>query len=193
MVGIILLMDAETVRFRGVPEQVEVDDELVLRRLTDDDLPALVASVNASLASLSPWMEWAQQPLTVDAQREWHRGSRDMWDDGTAFNYGVFTRDGDLIGAAGFHVRNGPGVLEIGYWLRTDQEGRGVMTRVSQAMTDVARGVEGVTCVEIHVDPDNVRSSAIPRRLGYTLVELRDAERLAPAHTGKHEIWRLDV
>ena len=193
VVGIILFMDADTVTFRGLPESVEVGDDLVLRRVTESDVPALVASVNASLDSLSPWMEWAQQPLTVEAQLEWCRGSNDMWDDGTGFNYAVLTTAGDLIGAAGFHVRNGPGVLEIGYWLRSDQQGRGVMTRVTQALTDVARDVAGVTCVEIHVDPDNVRSSAIPRRLGYTLVEVREAEALAPAHTGRHEIWRLDV
>lgn len=186
-------MEADIVRFHGLPEQVDVGDGLTLRRIVEDDLPALVDAVNASLDALRPWMEWAQQPLSVEAQLEWHRGSTDMWDEGTGFNYGVFTSDGDLIGGVGYHVRNGPGVLEIGYWLRTDREGRGVMTRVAQAMTDLARRVEGVTCVEIHVDPANVRSSAIPRRLGYTLAELREAEPLAPGHTGTHEIWRLPV
>jgi RimJ/RimL family protein N-acetyltransferase len=191
-------MDAETVTFHGLPERVEVTDDITLRRLTDDDIPALVDAVNASLVSLSPWMEWAQQPLNVDDQMDWHRASTQAWDDGIAFNWGVFSGDGvsaadELVGGAGYHVRNGPGVLEIGYWLRADQQGRGVMTRVAQALTDVARGVDGVTRVEIHVDPANIRSSAIPRRLGYALVEVRDVERLAPAHTGKHEIWRIDL
>ena len=186
-------MDAETVRFHGLPEQVQVGADITLRRVTEGDIPALVESVNATLASLAPWMEWAQQPLTVEGQLEWFRGSSDMWDDGTGFNWAVLSGSGELIGGAGFHVRNGPGVLEIGYWLRADHEGRGIMTRVTQALTDVARSVDGVTTVEIHVDPDNVRSSAIPRRLGYTLVEVRDTERLAPAHTGKHEIWRLEL
>ena len=184
-------MDADTVTFRGLPEQIVVGDDLTLRRMTDDDIPALVDAVNASLSTLSPWMEWAQQPLTVEAQLEWHRASSQLWDDGTAFNWAVLSASGEVLGGVGYHVRNGPGVLEIGYWLRTDQEGRGIMTRVAQALTDVARDVEGVTCVEIHVDPDNVRSSAIPRRLGYTLVEVRDAEPLAPAHTGRQEIWRM--
>jgi RimJ/RimL family protein N-acetyltransferase len=186
-------MAADTVTFHGLPEQIDVGEDIILRRVTEQDLPALVAAVNASLDSLRPWMEWAQQPLTVEAQLEWYRGSDDMWDHGTGFNWAVLTRAGDLIGCVGFHVRNGPGVLEIGYWLRTDQEGHGVMTRAAQALTDVARTVDGVTCAEIHVDQANVRSSAIPRRLGYTLVEIRDVEPLAPAHTGKHEIWRLPL
>jgi len=184
-------MDAETVTFHGLPEQIVVDGDITLRRMTDADIPALVDAVNASLSTLGPWMEWAQQPATVEAQMEWHRASRHMWDMGTAFNWAVLSSSGELLGGAGYHVRNGPGVLEIGYWLRTDHEGRGIMTRVAQALTDVARGVDGVTCVEIHVDQGNVRSSAIPRRLGYALVEVRDVEPLAPAHTGKHEIWRL--
>jgi RimJ/RimL family protein N-acetyltransferase len=193
VVGIIFSMDAETVTFRGLPERVDVGDDITLRRVTEGDIPALVDAVNATLDTLAPWMEWAQQPLTVDGQMEWYRGSTDNWDDGTGFNWAVLTRAGELIGGAGFHVRNGPGVLEIGYWLRRDYEGRGIMTRVAAALTDVARGIDGVTCVEIHVDPDNVRSAAIPRRLGYTLAEIRDVERLAPAHTGTHQIWRLQL
>ena len=184
-------MDAQTVTFHGLPDRVAGADDITLRRLTDDDIPALVDAVNASLVSLSPWMEWAHQPLNVDDQMGWHRESAQAWDDGTAFNWGVFSAAGELVGGAGYHVRNGPGVLEIGYWMRADQQGRGIMTRVARALTDVARDVDGVTSVEIHVDPANIRSSAIPRRLGYTLAEVRDAEALAPAHTGRQEIWRI--
>lgn len=186
-------MVSEEARFHGIPEQVDVGDGITLRRYREDDVAPLVAATNATLDSLRPWMPWAQQPVTVEGQLEWFRETTRAWDDGVGFHYGVFAADGELIGGAGFHVRNGPGVLEIGYWLGRAHEGRGIMTRVTRRLTEVAADVEGVSRVEIHCDPDNLRSAAIPERLGYRLVELRDAEVTAPGQTGKLQVWAVDV
>jgi RimJ/RimL family protein N-acetyltransferase len=183
----------DVVRFFGLPETVELAEGRRLRRLSADDLPALVAAVNASLDTLRPWMPWAQEPMTVEKQGEWLDASDSMWAEGTGFNWGIVDESGTVLGGIGFHVRNGPGVLEIVYWLAADQEGKGLMTEAAGALTRVAAGVDGVTRVEIHCDVDNVRSAGVPRRLGYSLVEIRDAEPLAPAHTGRHQIWVLRV
>jgi RimJ/RimL family protein N-acetyltransferase len=46
--------------------------------------------------------------------------------------------------------------------------------------------------VEIHCDEANVRSAAVPRRLGYRLDRVEDGDRTAPADTGRRMIWVLD-
>jgi RimJ/RimL family protein N-acetyltransferase len=176
-----------------LPETVEVGDGVTLRRIRREDLPAVVAAVNATLDSLKPWMEWAQEPATLERQLAWFTETDNAWETGTGFNYLVLDDTGTLIGAAGFHVRNGPGVLEIGYWLGSAYEGRGIMTRCAAALTRVAARTEGVERIEIHTDPANVRSAAVAQRLGYGLLEVRPAEALAPAHTGQMQIWSLDA
>jgi RimJ/RimL family protein N-acetyltransferase len=186
-------MTADVVTFQGLPETVEVGDGVTLRRIRQDDLPALVAAVNATLDSLKPWMEWAQEPATVERQSGWFTESDAAWDAGTGFNYCVLDDTDTLIGGAGYHVRNGPGVLEIGYWLGSAYEGRGIMTRCAAALTRVAARTEGVERIEIHTDPANVRSAAVAQRLGYQLLDVRPAEALAPAHTGQMQIWSIDA
>ena len=184
---------AEVVSFTGVPERLDLDGGTVVRRYTRDDIPRLVDAVNMSLESLRPWMPWAQAPITVEAQTQWFEAGEQHWDAGTEFTYGVFDAGGDVLGGTGFHVRNGPGVLEIGYWLRSDQEGRGLMTRVVQALTQAARDVPGATRVEIHCDIDNAGSAGVPRRVGYRLAEVRAVDAVAPAETGRQQIWVLDL
>ena len=49
------------------------------------------------------------------------------------------------------------------------QMNRGLATEVSAALTHVAFAIHQVDRVEIHCDPANVRSAAIPRKLGYSL------------------------
>jgi RimJ/RimL family protein N-acetyltransferase len=95
----------------------------------------------------------------------------------------------EVLGGTGLHRRQGPGTIEIGYWVRPDRAGRGLITRVAAALTEAGLALEDVDEVRIRCDVANVRSSAIPRRLGYRLVGFEDAERLAPAHTGRHEVW----
>ncbi|HEU5033598.1 MAG TPA: GNAT family N-acetyltransferase [Mycobacteriales bacterium] len=184
----------EDVSFTGVPERIEVAD-VIVRRFTPADLPALVAAVNVSLEELRPWMAWAQSPATVDdyEERDWIGEGDRQWRAGTGFNYGIFATSGEFLGGVGFHVRNGPGVLEIGYWLRSDQQGRGLMTAVAGALTQAATTVPDVTRVEIHCDPANHRSAAIPQRLGYELREVREVPQEAPGQTGKLQIWAIEV
>jgi RimJ/RimL family protein N-acetyltransferase len=186
-------MTSDVVTFHGLPETVNVDGGVTLRRICRDDVPAVVATVNATLDTLAPFMEWAQEPATVERQSEWFAETDQAWEAGTGFHYCVLNDTGTLIGGIGFHVRNGPGVLEIGYWLGSAYEGRGIMTRCAAALTRVAARVEGVARVEIHCDPANVRSSAIPRRLGYRYLEERPAEQLAPAQTGKMQIYVIEA
>jgi RimJ/RimL family protein N-acetyltransferase len=183
----------DEVRFFGVPERLTLDDGVVIRRYVEDDIAEQVDVVNADLDHLAPWMPWAQEPATLEGQLAWFRDTDKQWDEGTGFGFGIYAVDGSLVGGVGFHVRNGPGALEIGYWLARAAEGKGLMTRVAAALTAAAASVEGVTRVEIHCDAANVRSAAIPERLGYSLVRIEEREIVAPAESGRHLIYAIDV
>jgi RimJ/RimL family protein N-acetyltransferase len=67
------------------------------------------------------------------------------------------------------------------------------MTRVTEALGRAGASMPDVTRIEIHCDADNTRSAAIPKRLGYSLVRVEDREILAPAESGKHLIFALEV
>lgn len=172
------------------PERIDLDD-LVLRRWAYDDVDALFAAVRPSWEHLRRWMAWAQDEPTRDSQLGFVRASRQNWQEATDFAYGVFDAAGEVVGSIGLHTRPGPGALEIGYWVRADCEGRGIVTRAAAALTGVALAVPGIHAVEIHCDEANLRSAAVPRRLGYTLVEVREGVADAPAGSGRDLIWRV--
>lgn len=186
-------MSEEAVRVFGVPECLTLGDGVVIRRYVEDDIPEQVEVINANLEHLAPWMPWAQQPVSVQTQLTWFRESDKQWDEGTNFVYGVYDPAGHLVGGTGYHVRNGPGALEIGYWQTRTAGGKGLMTRVADALTKSAATVEGVTRVEIHCDADNLRSVAIPERLGYSLVRVETRDIAAPGECGRHLIYAIEV
>src|SRR6185312_7575810 len=103
---------------------------------------------------------------------------------GEEFNYAIFTAAGDLIGSIGLMTRMGPGVMEIGYWLRTPFTGRGYMTAAVEGLTGVALGLPGIERVAIEYDAANTRSAAVAARAGFSEVRRYDREPEAPGCSG---------
>jgi len=139
-------------------------------------------------------MPWADQ--TRDDTAAFIGRAAEMWHAGSDFSY-LVTRPHDigsdeieqLLGGCGLHARLGPGALEIGYWLRHDATGGGVMTAVARRLTAVAFALTDIDRVEIHCDQSNGRSAAIPQRLGYTLDRLVDQPIAAAGEQGRSMVW----
>jgi RimJ/RimL family protein N-acetyltransferase len=179
------------------PDRIDLDDVgAVLRRLAVDDVDALQTVIESSREHLRPFMPWADQDYETTAA--FAAKAAASWATGDGFAYVVVesspaTRHAErLLGGCGLHRRGGPESIEIGYWLRPDAVGRGVMTAAARALTAAAFNLEGITRVEIRCDAANVRSAAIPRRLGYRHVGDEDGEPQAAGESGRKQIWACD-
>jgi len=178
----------------SMPARIDLDDGSYLRWVTTDDADAMARAVGESLDHLRPWMPWAE-PYSAQTsfQRERLRGLASSRARGDEWQYGLFDPDGAFLGAFGLMTRRGPRTLEIGYWLHVDATGRGHATRAVHALTTVGLGTDAVDRMFIVCDETNLRSAAIPQRLGYQLdrVETRAPE--APGETGRMQIWAADA
>jgi RimJ/RimL family protein N-acetyltransferase len=171
-----------------LPERITLD-EVLLRPPTLDDVQALHEAIVESYAELHPWMPWCTEPVELADQRGFVERSLAAWENAEAMNFNVFDAEGTVIGSIGLMDRIGPGALEIGYWLRTGHTGRGVMTRAAKALTELGLGLPGIERIEIHCDAANLRSAAVPRRLGYRLDREVRTEITAPGESGLEQFW----
>ncbi len=132
------------------------------------DAPLLKQAVDASLDHLRPWMPWAyNEPQSLPEKVELLRMFRGRFDLGQDFVYGVFSPDeSEALGGSGLHTRVEDG-FEIGYWVSAAAAGRGIATETTAALTRVGFELGGAERIDIRVDPTNVRSTAVPRKLGY--------------------------
>lgn len=147
-----------------------VTQRTVLRCYSPADAELLDRSVRESLDHLRRWMPWAHaEPVQLQARMERLRAFRGQFDLDQDYVVGIFTPDESrLIGGTGMHPHIGPDALEIGYWVHVDEVGKGYATEAAAALTRAAFEVSGVRRLEIHCDPRNVASAAVPRKLGYT-------------------------
>jgi RimJ/RimL family protein N-acetyltransferase len=152
---------------RTLPYRI-VSERLVLRCYDPIDAPLVKDAVDSSIEHLRPWMPWAQAPTSLDETVALLRGFRAKFDLDQDWIYGIFAPDGSqVVGGAGLHPRVAEGGLEIGYWIRAGHTGAGLATEAAAVLTRIAIEIRAVDRVEIHVDPANAASLAVPRKLGF--------------------------
>jgi RimJ/RimL family protein N-acetyltransferase len=156
--------------WEGPPPPYRIETErLVLRCYAPDDAELLSDAVNSSIDHLKPFMPWADDlPQSVDDSRALLRRFRAAFDTNEQFIYGMFAADeSEILGGCGLHPRVGPGGLEIGYWVRADTTRQGFATQAAAALTRVCFDVCGADRIEIRIDPTNLESLGVPRKLGF--------------------------
>ncbi|MCO5183758.1 MAG: GNAT family N-acetyltransferase [Anaerolineae bacterium] len=168
---------------------------MVIRCWKPGDAQLLKTAIDSSLDHLRPWMPFAaNEPTDVQTKINLLRRFRGNFDLDVDYVYGIFDRDEvEVLGGTGLHTRIGKNALEIGYWIRADAVGRGLATEATAALTQIAFVVNGVDRVEIHCDPQNSASAAVPRKLGFTH-EATLQRRIASGDDGEMRdsmIWTL--
>lgn len=158
------------------------------------DAQAMKAAIDGSLVHLQQWMPWAMhEPSDLPAIERRIEEFRDNFAAGREWLYGIFDHsERDVLGGTGLHTRIEPGGLEIGYWLRADQTGHGLATEAASALVRVGIVELGAEWIEIRCDPNNARSSAVPKRLGFRHTTTLEQHTLTPTGEPRDTmVWQL--
>jgi ribosomal-protein-serine acetyltransferase len=166
---------------RSVPDAVTTE-RLILRTPTVESAPDVNEAVRESFTQLHQWMHWATQISTLEETAALLGEARADYLSGSGFSFITHLRaDGAFIGIpALFNIDWTVPKLEIGYWLRTGFEGRGLMTEAVRALVDLACQTLEMRRIEIRTDPCNKSSAAIPERLGFVLEGILRSEQRNP-------------
>jgi RimJ/RimL family protein N-acetyltransferase len=143
--------------------------DVLVRPLTSGDTQALHRAVRASIDSLSHWLPWCHADYSEADAAEWIAYSMRAWDARNGFPFGVFDRDGELIGGVGLsHVDRTSNMANIGYWVSAPHCGKGVATTAARLAARIGFGQLGFTRLEIVVLTENLASHRVAMKLGAT-------------------------
>ena len=139
-------------------------ERLLLRRLRREDAEALYAI--ASIPEVSRYLMWDRHP-SVRYTKHYLKDLQRLYDDLEYFEWGVLTREGDLIGTCGFtkfdYTANRG---EIGYSFRPDVWGRGYATEAAQAAIDFGFHELGLSSVYACFALENAASIRVLTKCG---------------------------
>jgi len=155
----------------------QIRDGVVLRLLEERHAPEIFAVVDRERAYLRQWLPWVD--LTTDPvfTANFIRNSLERFAHGEGMAAGIWV-NGEYAGGIGTHkVDAANRKVEIGYWIASGFQGRGIVTAACSVLIDHAFDERKLHRVEIHCASGNHKSCAIPKRLGFQLEGvLREAQ-----------------
>lgn len=146
-----------------------------LRRLRSEDAADIFHSIDTQRRHLGRWLPFVAETHRIEQSEAVVAG---MLADTANPVYTI--RDGrTFAGLIGFKSADAEKhSIEIGYWLREEQQGKGIMTAAVRALCDTAFAQMGMRRIEIRCGVGNLPSNRIPQRLGFRCshVELQGEE-----------------
>ena len=150
-----------------LPLPVLQTSRLTLRPMAAADTDATYKMIAASRDSFARWFGWARAS-TRESVQEYTQQATEAMTVGNSWHYVVRTRQESLIARVGLTQIDPVNFsAELGYMLRTDFEGSGLMTEAALGLLSYAFGAGGLHRIVAYADVENVGSQKVLTRLGF--------------------------
>lgn len=156
------------------PLLCELPDELIgnrvlVRPLRVGDGAALWEAIDESREHIRPWLPWVDETRCADDSESYARRAQAKWLLREDFGVSIWHREtGQFLGGSGLHPRGWDvPAFEIGYWLRRSVEGHGYISETVRLLCGLGFETFGANRIFIQCDARNLRSAAVPQRLGF--------------------------
>lgn len=148
---------------------IKIDDQLHIHLARMEFAEELYQKVDSQREYLRKWLSWVDKTNSRDDIQRFLKESMENNSNGSQF-VTVITYANAVAGTLGFHrIDMTQSTAELGYWLSSEVQGKGIMTRVVQALVTHIFKTKAINRIEIRVAVPNQKSKAIPLRLGFHL------------------------
>ncbi len=156
-----------------------VSESVFLRTLTEADAQSLFSLVDENRAHLRKWLPWLDGNTRVEDSVKFIKSTLDQHTNEMGFQCGIFHNE-ILVGMCGYHpINRSNNSVVLGYWIAKDMMGKGIVTNCSKYLIDYAFDKLSLNKVCIPVAENNLKSRAVPERLGLVNERIeREAEYL---------------
>lgn len=156
-----------------------IDNDIELRLVDIHHSEEMFKSIDSNREHLRKYLPWVDSTKSVDDTRGFIESSKRQYAANNGFDASIWYK-GEFAGVIGFHsINRSIKEISIGYWLDEKYVGKGIMTKACRQFVDYAFNTFGLNRVEIRCAEDNLKSRAIPEKLGFTKEGIiRDGELL---------------
>ncbi len=169
-------------------------DRLVLRKFSRRDATTLDEAIRASLPDLNQWLPWARLDYTAGDTSAFIRESLQAWKEERAWDYSIRDKNlpGTHIGNVSLWTVSKLGkIVEIGYWIRSDETSNGGCTEAVDRVLEEAFTKLGYHKAVLRIAVGNDASDRVAEKLGFTREGVLREELLIRGNWVDHSLWSL--
>lgn len=155
----------------------EIKDNLYLKLFNKNEAEELHKLIESNKDHLKNWLAWVDDMEDIENVKEFIEKTRQGFASEESITAGIWYEN-ELVGVTGYNNIDWENKkANLGYWLDQDQQGKGIITSACKALVDNAFNNFNLNKVEIKCAEGNVKSRAIPERLGFVQEGvIRDSE-----------------
>ncbi len=164
---------------------------LALKVLDNRHTQALYILTNQNRTYLKNWLPWLDAVTIEQHTKDFIQQTLIGYVDTGCFVCGIWF-EGKICGVIGYNSIDWQNkIAYLGYWLGEDFQGKGIMTESCQALIQHAFDEYQLTQIKINCAEMNLKSQAIPRRLGFAEGELVPNAEWLYDHYVDHRVFTL--
>ena len=146
---------------------LQIDEELSLGLFEKRHAQELAELIDSSRPYLREWLPWVDYSKTTEDSERFIKLSLDQFARNDGFQLAIRYK-GSIAGIIGLHAINWANrSTSIGYWLGEGFQGKGLMTKACAAVIAYCFEELGLHRIEIRAATGNIKSQAIPEKLGF--------------------------
>lgn len=170
---------------------IQIDDDLELALVEPSFASQYLNIITNDREHLRQWLPWVDFCHDKKAFSDFIQKSLLDYAQGTSLTCAIILQ-GKLVGNISFNsINQSLEKVEIGYWLSSQHQGKGIMRRAVTKFIELAFTHYGMTKVEISAAEENQRSRHVCECLGFKLEGvIRQAERVN-GHLLNHAVYGL--
>lgn len=157
--------------------EIVIAEDIKLCAIALEDADAIFEIIDNQREYLQEWLPFVPFTVTCQDTKDFIQSVIEV-PDGEIEPTFTIRKGRQIVGLIGF--RDSDYInrkTEIGYWISSACQGQGIVTRATKRLCEYAFDHLGMNRVQIRCGVGNTRSSAIPKRLGFTFEGIaREAE-----------------
>ena len=128
---------------------------------------AIFEMVDRNRTHLRAWLPFVDKMQSIEFAENFVKGTIQRNEAGVEHAF-VILENNQAIGRIGvYKIDNQNRIGEIGYWIVENSQGKGIITKACEVMIDFCFNDLDLNRIEIKCATANVRSKAIPEKLGF--------------------------
>lgn len=170
---------------------IPVRENIELRLLKMEDASVLFNVVRANKEYLGKWLAWVNDDKSVADTEKYIEESLERFEKNEGIDFQIWQGEKMIGGIGVYPFNNVHKKTSLGYWLREESQNHGIMTDSLKKVLDYLFKELGLNRVEISCAVENKKSSALPKKLGFTFEGIKRESELLHSKFVNSEVYSI--
>ncbi len=144
------------------------DGNIIIRPCQPKDAAVICDGVQESMQEMLKWAPWCYPGYSISDCKSWLDSRHQMRSEGIEYDFVILdVKDNTFLGGCAIdQINRKHNFANLGYWIRTSQEGKGIATAAVKLISRFGFETLGFTRLEIVVAVQNKASQRVAEKVG---------------------------